>query len=229
MTELTVINERKFASGHGVAERYVVPPPPLDDRFCRLLGPHAWGTLPQVVRDRFSKVLAPGRSRVFVGAVTETTLSHAGRMLARLAALVGGPLPDTDGATGPATVVVTEDPELGGQIWTRTYARPGAFPQTIHSVKRFSGPTGLEEYLGRGLVMRLTLTAEDGALVFRSAGYDLMLRDIRIPLPRALTPGDCSITHRAIGPSRFSFTLALDHPWFGQLAHQVAFFEEIAL
>ena len=77
--------------------------------------------------------------------------------------------------------------------------------------------------------MRLTLHAEDGALVFRSAGYDLVLGGLRMALPRALAPGDCSITHRAIGPSRFSFTLALDHPWFGQLAHQVAFFEEIAL
>lgn len=226
MTELAVRCESPRAAGKGVAG-YQARQQPRDGRFRRLLGPHAWDTLPQVVRERFSKVLAPGASRVFVGVVTETTLSRAGRMLARLATLVGGPLPDTNGATGPATVVVTEDLTFGGQIWTRTYARPGAFPQTINSVKRFSGPTGLEEYLGCGLVMRLTLHAEAGALVFRSAGYDLVLGGLRIPFPRALTPGDCAITHRAEGLNSFSFTLALDHPWFGRLAHQVAFFEEV--
>ncbi len=229
MTELTVQIEEHPAAGQSKAGLADEPLPHHDDRFRRLLGPDAWGSLPRVVRDRFSKVLAPAATRVFVGTVTETTLSGAGRILARLARLVGGPLPDTNGATGPATVVVTEDEELGGQIWTRTYARPGTFPQTINSVKRFSGPTGLEEFLGRGLVMRLTLNAEGGALVFRSAGYDLVLASVRLPLPRALTPGDCSITHRAEGASRFSFTLALDHPWLGRLAYQVAYFEEVAL
>lgn len=239
MTEETVTLERSNAPdgacvSHRPAARDDGPPRQRDDRFRRLLGPDAWQSLPPVVRDRFAKVLAPGTCRVFVGAVTETTLSRAGRCLARLAILVGSPLPNTDGAKGPATVVVTEDLELGGQIWTRTYGRPGSFPQTINSVKRFSGPTGMEEYLGRGLVMRLRLDAEGGALVFRSVGYDLVLGGrffggLRLPLPRVLTPGDCSITHRAEGVRRFTFTLALDHPWFGRLAHQVAFFEEVVL
>lgn len=167
-------------------------------------------------------------ARIFRGRVTLTRLSRAGRILARLARLVGGPLPDTDEATGPAIVVVTEDPGLGGQIWTRTYARPGGLPQTINSVKRFRGPTGLEEYLGFGLVMRLTLHAEAGALVFRSAGYDIEILGRRMAIPRSLSPGHCTITHRAEGGDRFSFTLALDHPWLGRLAHQVADFEEVA-
>ncbi len=165
--------------------------------------------------------------RLYRGSVVETRLSRIGVIVAGLARVLGGPLPDQDGARGPASVLVTESAVLGGQIWTRTYTRPGRFPQTINSVKRFSGPTGLEEYLGFGLVMRLVLAVEGGDLVFRSAGYDVMVGGWRVALPGWLSPGVCTITHRDLGARRFAFLLELCHPLFGRLAHQTAVFEEV--
>ena len=202
-------------------------PAPTDDRFRRLLPPSAWASLPPAVRVRFSRRLHAGEQRTFVGAVVRTLHSRVGRCLALLARLVGGPLPHMPGATGPSTVTVTPDNDLGGQIWTRTYARPGRLPQTINSVKRFAGPTGLEEFLGYGLLMRLTLAVEDGALAFHSAGYDVAFAGWRFPVPRGLAPGHCTITHRDLGQGRFRFTLTLDHPWLGRLVEQVAIYEEI--
>lgn len=238
MTEIIVGSELKAAATRrpppdAVPERpgpsrfHGLPAPGHDTRFHDLLGPAAWASLPGTVRHRFSRPLAPGEMRLFQGRVTATTLSPAGRILATLARLVGGPLPDTDAATGPATVLVTECPTLGGQIWTRTYTRPHGIPQTINSVKRFSGPTGLEEDLGHGLRMRLTLHAEHGALVFRSAGFALAIGNLCLTLPGWLSPGRCTITHRDEGHGRFSFTLELTHPWLGRLVHQIAHFEEV--
>ncbi|MEZ5854868.1 MAG: DUF4166 domain-containing protein [Hyphomicrobiaceae bacterium] len=199
-----------------------------DRRFRRLLGETQWHHLPAAVRARFSKPVPPNGLRLYRGQVVETQLSWFGAMLARLARIVGGPLPDQDGAVGPASVLVTESDALGGQIWTRTYTRPGRFPQTINSVKRFSGPTGLEEHLGHGLVMRLALTVEADCLVFQSAGYDLVVAGRRLRLPSWLTPGVCTITHRDLGEGRFAFVLKLAHPLLGQLIHQTAVFEEVA-
>ena len=68
--------------------------------------------------------------------VVATELSRAGRVLAFLARAIGSPLPLTDGATGPALVVVTEDARLGGQSWLRIYARPGTL-----SPGRFTRPS----------------------------------------------------------------------------------------
>lgn len=164
---------------------------------------------------------------VYRGEVVLMELSRAGRLLAQLARLAGGPLPFTHDATGPSVVVVAEAPELGGQIWSRSYPRPGRFPQVIHSTKRFSGPTGLEECLGHGLLMRLTLDAEGETLVFRSAGYAVEWLGRAFSLPRWLSPGTCEIRHRPETDGRFSFTLTLDHPYLGRLAHQVAFFTEV--
>lgn len=195
-------------------------------RYRRLVGEAAWLELPETVRHRFSKVLAPQQQTIYRGEVVRTELSAAGQLLAQLARVLGGPMPFTPGATGPSVVIVTEEPSMCGQVWTRCYARPGRFPQVIQSAKRFQGATGLEEYLGYGLVMRLTVHVEERQLVFRSAGFSLCLFGRNIPLPGWLAPGRCVVTHRGETDERFSFTLTLDHPWLGRLIRQVAFYEE---
>jgi hypothetical protein len=200
---------------------------PIEDlRFRTLVGERAWGELPEAVRRRFSKCLGASDAVVYQGLVTATRLSPAGRALSFLARAIGSPLPLTDGATGPAVVIVTEDEGLGGQSWLRIYARPGRFPQAIHSAKRFGGPTGLEEYVGCGIGMALQVSVEDGALAFRSAGYFLQVARWRLPIPRPLHPGQMLIVHRDIGSESFEFSLSLTHRVFGRLVHQMAVFRD---
>lgn len=202
----------------------------VDLRFRALVG-EEWVRLPEAVRRRFSKRLAPGEAVIYDGRVAMTELSRAGRLLAFLARAIGGPLPLTNGATGAAVVIVMEDAALGGQSWTRIYARPGRLPQVVHSAKRFSGPTGLEEYVGCGIGMTLRVTVEAGALFFRSQRYFLELGRLRLYFPRALEPGAMEIVHReepdpdAEGGA-FSFRLSLTHRLLGRLMHQVAYFRD---
>ena len=199
-----------------------------DPRYRDLLGRALWLRLPVAVQRRFSKRIGVGGVRVYRGEVVVMELSRAGWMLAQVARLVGGPLPHTNGALGPSVVAVADEPAFRGQIWTRSYARPRRFPQVIHSAKRFTGPTGLEEYLGCGLVMRLVLSVEGGELVFRSRGYAIEVAGRTIGLPHWLAPGRCEVRHRAETDERFSFTLTLVHPWLGTLLRQVAFYEDDA-
>ncbi len=200
---------------------------PLTDlRFRTLIGEAAWARLPEPVCRRFSKCLAPEEALIYRGEVIATELSRSGRILAFLARSIGSPLPLTNGALGPALVVVAEDQRLGGQSWTRIYMRPGRRPQTVHSAKRFRGPTGLEEYVGYGIGMALAVTVEDGALMFRSDHYFLTLGRWRMRLPRLLAPGEMCITHREQGAGSFTFRLTLTHPRLGCLVHQLAYFRD---
>lgn len=194
--------------------------PLVDLRFRALLGPAEWEKLPADVRARFSKRLSGAAAATYVGRIAELRMNRAGRILSQALRLIGAPLPiclDTDVAS---VVTVTEDGATGGQVWTRLYAKRGGFPQVIHSAKRFAGPTGLEEYIGYGIAMALRLTVENGTLAFRSAGYNLKLGRFRLPLPRWLTPGQLTVTHRETGAGTFEFALDLSHPLFGELLHQ---------
>ncbi len=204
------------------------PRPELGDlRFRALMTEAEWASLPPAIRRRFSKRLAGGQTIVYAGEILESWMSRLGWWLAQAARLIGGPLPVTRDAHVPSVVTVTEDIATGGQIWTRLYARRKGFPQVIHSSKRFAGPTGLEEYVGRGIGMTLTAYARDGALVFRSKRYFLQLFGRRWFLPAWLTPGTLYVTHAEVPDGKFSFTLQIFHPRFGLLMRQMALFQEI--
>jgi uncharacterized protein DUF4166 len=206
-----------------------------DLRFRALMTDKDWASLPPSIRRRFSKRLAGGRSVVYSGEILDSWMSRAGWWLAQAARLIGGPLPLTRNAHGPgipvasmhvpSVVTVTEG--MGGHIWTRLYARHKGFPQVVHSSKRFAGPTGLEEYVGFGVGMALTVYAREGALIFRSAHYFLELFGRRWRLPAWLTPGTLYVTHAELPDGKFSFTLQIFHPRLGLLMRQMAMFREI--
>lgn len=194
-----------------------------DLRFRALLPASDWAGLPVAVRRRFSKRLRAGATVVYRGEVVAVEAHPMGRCLAQLARLIGAPLPLVF-QPGASVVTVTEDGLGQGQVWSRMYVRKDGFPQVIHSAKRFSGPTGLEEHIGGGVGMALTVAAQDGALVFRSAFYFVSLFGFRLRLPRWAEPGALTVVHRDLGQGRFAFTLALDHPWLGRLMGQEAIF-----
>ena len=198
-----------------------------DARFRALIDPAAWERLPDQVKKRFTKRLRDGSIALYRGFVVTMEMSVAGWLLAQLCRLFGSPLPLCRSAGVPAVVAVSEDSAGGGQCWTRIYGRPEAFPQVIHSAKRFAGPTGLEEYLGRGLGMALRVEAFDAGISFVSDHYFLQISSRRFRLPQFLSPGVTRVTHRQIAGSAFLFELDLQHPLLGRLVHQQAMFEDV--
>lgn len=197
-----------------------------DAPFRRLLGEARWAALPAAIQRRFARHVAAGACVSYVGEVVECRMSCAGWLLAQLGRLVGAPLPLRRDTGVAASVSVTGDMAGRAQYWTRQYAARHGFPQVIHSAKRFAGPTGLEEYLGLGIGIALTLDTADGTLLFVSDHYFLQLGGLRLRIPRWLAPGQLVIGHVELGDGRFVFTLDLVHPWFGELIHQLAVFAD---
>jgi hypothetical protein len=193
-----------------------------DLRFRKLLPRSDWEMLPSAVKARFSKRLAGGATALYTGTVKEVRMTRAGRLLAQILRLIGAPLPLFDHAGVPTVVTVTEDLKTGGQIWTRLYANRVGFPQVIHSAKRFSGPTGLEEYVGFGITMGLVVSASPVGLTFKSAGYYVGLGRFRLSLPRWVTPGSLTVKHTETGADRFVFEMSLRHRVLGELVYQAA-------
>jgi len=198
-----------------------------DNRFQSLLDAEGWSRLPSSIRRRFGRCLEPGAAITYVGTVTECRRNRFGKMVAHLARLIGAPLPLHDDTAVAAIVTVTEEGDgENGQIWTRLYGRAQGLPQIIHSRKRFCGPTGLEEYLGCGVGIALTVTTDSEALHFKSDHYFLAAGPLRMRLPRWLSPGDLAISHVDHGNGTFDFILLLHHALFGEAIRQIGQFRE---
>jgi hypothetical protein len=202
-------------------------PVAMDDlRFRSLLGSAAWGRLPAAVQARFAKRLSGDKSAAYAGRIMECRMSGAGMAIAQLCRLIGAPLPLHRDCGTAALVTVTEDQDGGGQVWTRIYARAKGFPQVIHSAKRFSGSTGLEEYLGGGIGIALSVSAQGDGIRFESDHYFVRVGPMRLRLPRLIAPGKLVIDHQDLGDGAFAFTLSLRHRYLGELIHQVGHFHD---
>lgn len=198
-----------------------------DDRFRNLVGTQGWNRLPSAIRKRFGKRLQGGDSVAYQGVVTAMRMNRAGHFIAQLARLVGAPLPyDMSSVDRPAVVIVTEDVASDGQFWVRQYGRARGFPQTVHSSKRFAGPTGLEEYIGYGIGMALRVKADGHALLFQSDHFFLQIMGHRFAVPSWLNPGSFEIGHHDLGDHAFAFTLSFKNKVFGEMIAQDAVFRD---
>lgn len=203
-----------------------VPAEVADLRFRALLDEDRWARLPAAVRARFGKRVSDCRTVLYSGEIVECRISRLGWCLAQACRLLGAPLPLSRDTMVPASVCVSEDVAFGGQFWTRLYGRRRGFPQVIHSSKRFCGPTGLEEYVGRGFGIALRAEVEGEALHFVSDHYFFAAGKLRLRLPHWLAPGELRVSHVDCNHGRFAFLLVLRHAWFGELVRQTAMFDD---
>ncbi len=195
-------------------------------RYPTLVG-EDWVNLPLCVQIRFVKSFSHRKVIVYQGRIHKTRLSKIGLILAKLSKFIGAPLPQEDNVRGPATVIVKEARDFEGQYWTRLYPSSKTFLQVIQSVKRFAGPTGLEEIISKNIGIALDVKVKEKTLFFISNHYFLLFGKKRIVLPRFLSPGRLVVEHRETGPKRFRYSFCLHHPVLGELIYQTAIFEEI--
>lgn len=201
---------------------------PCRSKFETLMTPHDWAALPKSVQARFTQKPNAPAIRLYRGYVVYTRRNFFGGLLANCLRIIGAPLPlDTDNSDADAVVTVTPGSNGEGQVWTRHYARRARFPQIIQSAKRFSGPTGLEEYIGYGVGMSLKLRVEDSVLLFKSDHYFFKLGRFKLRLPTWVSPGDLIVSHADHGEGWFEFGLNLTHRIFGTLFDQSIMFQDV--
>ena len=147
-------------------------------------------------------------------------------LLAQICRLIGTPLALHSDRDVSMRVDVHPDPLRGGVAWERHYLYRRYRSDQVVSTKRIDADAGLVELVGAGFGMYLALSTCQGAVEFRSRGYFWQLGKRRFPLPRLLTPGNTTVTQKALDDGRFEFTLDVDHPLLGKICRQHGVFQQ---
>jgi hypothetical protein len=153
-------------------------------------------------------------ARRYRGAM-DVRMNWLGWLFARACRLIGTPLAPWPGVGVPVAVSVRSLPG-GAILWERAYAYRGRPGLNIASRKEAAPDGSLLEITRGGLGMRLAVTVEAGAIIFRSTAYFWRLGVVRLPIPTWLTPGRACVVHRDLGGGRFHFELSFVHPLAGE-------------
>jgi Domain of unknown function (DUF4166) len=190
-----------------------------------LVGRAGWARLPEAVRQRFGEQLEPVEYR---GTFEIVRASRLGRLIARVARLLGTPVATRTGTQVRALVRVCR--EAAGVTWTREYRWPRGRPCVVRSTKIIDPLEGLIERLPVRLAMPLDVFERERALNFVSRGYYFDLgrgrngRRRKLWLPDWLSPGVTHVEHRDEGQGWFRFTMTVTHPRLGELFYQTGRF-----
>ncbi|WP_447588119.1 DUF4166 domain-containing protein [Aquipseudomonas campi] len=107
-------------------------------------------------------------------------------------------------------------PDNAALYWDRAFKFPrGDFHFRSHMLP--FGEAEVVEYVRFGVGLRLAVSAEEGALVFRSKGFIWRLGRWHIPVPIGLLFGKAYIEERPVDEETFSMRLLIEHPLFGLL------------
>lgn len=183
--------------------------------FQRVLGDE-WHELGNVVRRHF--FLRPySRGHVCVsGEMSEVYHSRIAKILIPFGLLFGAIVPYR-GRHVPIDVHYDASPDSRNIYWDRIFRFPNG---RVFHFRSFMEPIGegeVVEFVRFGVGMRLRVTAEDDAIVFRSTGYVWRLFGFFVPVPVQLFFGNAYVEERPAGDDRFTMKMELEHPLLGTL------------
>jgi len=184
-----------------------------DPIFKQILG-HKWNELGKVIQNHY--FLAPYTNNYICvkGEMDEIYHSWFAKLLIPFGLIFGAIVPFNKKQV-PIDVHYNSHPGDPNLYWDRVFKFKGR--KAFHFKSHMEQQTGNEviEFVRFGVGMKLAVTAEDGALVFRDKGYIWRILGINIPMPINLLFGNAYIEERPINNEHFSMKMIIKHPLFG--------------
>ena len=175
-----------------------------------------WASLGDIVRKHYSPRPFSRDAVTVRGAMNEVWHSRMAKVLLPMARLAGALVPYR-GRDVPIEVHYSARHDDSTLHWNRVFHFPGRAPFHFRSHMEVADGNEVIEFVRLGIGMRLVVTAEDGALVFRGRGYVWRVLGRDWPLPLGLVLGQAYVEERPADVDRFTMKMTLIHPLFGEL------------
>lgn len=183
--------------------------------FKQLLG-ERWNELGPVIREHYFLRPYSADAVSVDGIMLEVKHSRVAKLLLPMFQFFGALVPYA-GVNVPVVVHYRCQPTERRIYWRRVFRFPKRAEFHFRSYMEPVANGEMIEFVRFGVGMRLAVTAEAGALVFRDKGYVWRIGSLLVPLPLGWLLGSAYIEERPISDTEFSMQMTLTHPWFGEL------------
>lgn len=150
------------------------------------------------------------------GVMTEIYHSKLAKLFIPAGLLFGAIVP-YQGKDIPIDVHYNASPKNSNLYWDRVFVFPSRKEFHFKSHMELVTDNEVIEFVRFGIGIRLKVTDEDGALVFRDTGYIWRVFGVDIPIPVNLFLGRAYVEERPIDDESFSMKMILKHPLFGEM------------
>ena len=175
-----------------------------------------WARLDPVLRKHYG--ISPGseQQRLMVGSMSHVDHSLVAKLFLLPGRLFGALIPYR-GTDIPATVRnwTTQDDQQA-MFWHRRFQFPRDREAIFASHMVYLGGDEIIEYVRFGLGIRMRLSVDDGALVYRSNGYQWDLGSFKLRFPDWLALGAGEIREAGLSDNSFEMAFVMRHPLFGR-------------
>ncbi|PZQ73853.1 MAG: DUF4166 domain-containing protein [Variovorax paradoxus] len=188
--------------------------------FQTVLGDADWQRLGAVVRRHYGLRPRSEDHMTVRGRMDEVWHAPWAALLMPAGRLFGALVPHT-GRDVPIEVNYRCRPQDAGLYWDRCFHFEGqpVFHFRSHMTVADAARHEVVEWVRFGLGLRLRVTAEEGALVFRDVGYVWRIGRLQLPLPLHLLLGRAHVEERPVPGDAGAFTMkmAIGHPLWGEV------------
>ena len=150
------------------------------------------------------------------GVMSEVRHSLVAKLFIPMGVLFGAIVP-FKGKDVPIDVHYNASKQNANIYWDRVFkfSEKRHFHFKSHMVHRKDNE--VIEFVRFGVGLRLKVTAEEGALVFRDCGYIWRILGMNIPIPGRILMGRAYVEERPIDERHFSMKMQVVHPVLGEL------------
>ncbi len=184
-----------------------------DSVFQKILG-DSWDELGDVVKRHYFLKPYSDDYICVSGVMSEIYHSNIAKLFLPFGMLFGAVVPYR-GKNVPIDVHYSCCKNDANIYWDRVFKFPERNHYHFKSHMEHTGDNEVIEFVRFGVGMRLTVTAENGAMVFRDAGYIWRLFGRDIPIPVGLLFGRAYVEERPVDENKFAMRMVLEHPLFG--------------
>ena len=173
-----------------------------------------WDDLGHVIKQHYSLRPFSDDYICVSGVMSEVYHSPMAKLLIPFAMLFGAVVPFR-GSDVPIEVHYNSNTNNGNLYWDRIFKFSDKNHFHFKSHMEHIQDNEVVEFVRFGVGMRLKVTAEEGAIIFRDNGYIWRLPGVTIPIPINLMFGSAYVEERPIDENTFSMKMIIKHPLFG--------------
>jgi len=175
-----------------------------------------WNDLADIVKQHYDITPGTPSNMVIKGVMDEVYHSPIAKLFL-LPSRIFGALVPYKGTNIPTEVKNwTTTDNLSAMFWHRTLDFPNKPAVVFKSRMEHVQGNEIIEYVRYGMGIRMQMSVEESALIFKSIGYVWKLGGMTIPIPAWAILGNARIIEKAISEDEFFIDFNITHPIFGK-------------